>query len=80
MQQVDYVGHIISKSGVLVDLNKTRALVEWPISTNLKSLKGFLGLTGYYRKFIVDYNTIASPPLTKSILSMSNLSVLCSQL
>jgi hypothetical protein len=60
-KEVDYLGHIISKSGVRADLGKIKAMVEWSFPTNIKALKGYLGLTGYYRKFIKDCGSFAVP-------------------
>ena len=60
-QSVEYLGHIISSQGVAVDPSKISAMVSWPTPTNLKSLWGFLALTGYYRRFIYKYAQLASP-------------------
>lgn len=58
--QVAYLGHIISASVVAVDMEKVKAMVEWG-PCNLRQLRGFLGLIGYYRKFITNYAIIIIP-------------------
>lgn len=60
-KQVDYLGHVISGDGVAVDPDKIKCVLEWPEPKNVKGVRGFLGLTGYYRKFIKDYGKIAKP-------------------
>ncbi|KAL0313621.1 UNVERIFIED_CONTAM: Retrovirus-related Pol polyprotein from transposon.6 [Sesamum radiatum] len=62
-QQIDYLGHVISERGVATDPQKVECMRSWPAPTTIKSLRGFLGLAGYYRKFIKGYG-ILSKPLT----------------
>ena len=58
---VAYLGHIISVEGVAMDGAKITVVREWPTPHSAHDLRGFLGLVGYYRKFIKDFSVIASP-------------------
>jgi hypothetical protein len=60
-QSISYLGHVISTKGVSMDPSKVEAVRQWPPPTNAKELRSFLGLSGYYRKFVKNYALIARP-------------------
>ena len=56
--KVNYLGHVVSHTGVETDPDKISALASWPEPDNVKALRSFLGFTGYYRQFIKYYAKI----------------------
>jgi transposase InsO family protein len=59
--EVSFLGHIINEKGISVQQHKIKAVGSWPVPKTIKEVKGFLGLTNYYRKFVPDYSKIAVP-------------------
>ena len=55
------MGHIIHEEGVSVDPSKVQAMLHWPLLRSLKALRGFLGLTSYYRRFVANNGKIVWP-------------------
>lgn len=68
VDKVEYLGHFISVEGVSTDPVKVKAVGDWPILINLKQLRGYLGLAGYYKRFVKHFGVIVSPlhALTKT--------------
>ena len=59
--KVNYLGHVVSREGVSPDPEKIRAVQEFPIPKTVRAVRAFLGLSGYYRKFVPNFSLIAAP-------------------
>ena len=60
-QEVKYLGYVVSNAGVCADLDKVRAVQDFPRPQNPKQLRSFLGLASYYRGFIPKFSQVAAP-------------------
>lgn len=73
-KEVAYLGHIVTPDGIKPNPEKIQAIQKFPLPKNTKQLKGFLGLLGYYRKFIKDFAKVTKP-LTKCLKKDSEINV-----
>lgn len=60
-RQLEYLGHMVSTDGVFPEPSKIQSILNWPLPKSVTELRGFLGLTGFYRKFVKGYASIALP-------------------
>ena len=60
-KQIEYLGHVVSQHGVEPVPAKVEAIQNWPTPHSTKAPRGFLGLSGFYRRFIKDYASMAAP-------------------
>ncbi|KAK3569769.1 hypothetical protein QTP86_004196, partial [Hemibagrus guttatus] len=58
---ITFLGYVISRQGVEMDLTKVRVVTEWPNPTTIKELQRFLGFANFYRRFIHNYSPVAGP-------------------
>jgi hypothetical protein len=61
MKQVAFLGHVISKGGISVDLSKVQDVLSWNAPTSVGDIQSFLGLAGHYRRFIEGFSKISKP-------------------
>ena len=64
LKEVSFLCHIVSAEGIRVELAKIEAVVNWKLPQSVTEVRIFLGLAGYYRRFVKGFSVIASP-LTK---------------
>ena len=59
--KVQYLGHVISEKGVVVDPIKIKVILEWPVPKDVHDIISFIGLAGYYHRFVDNFLRIAHP-------------------
>ena len=61
LREVSFLGHIVSEEGIRVDLRKIEVILEWKPPRSVTIVRSFLGLAGYYRRFVKEFSMTATP-------------------
>ena len=61
LKEVTFLGHVVSSKGIFVDPQKVEAFLRWERPTTITEIHSFLGLAGYYKRFIEGFSTLATP-------------------
>jgi hypothetical protein len=61
IKEVPFLGHVVSPEGIAVDPGKMKEVLEWKLPTIVSDVRSFLGLVGYYRRFIPNFSKITKP-------------------
>ena len=61
LSEVKFLGHVVSKNGISVDPGKIESILTWEHPKNVFEIRSFLGLAGYYRRFVLDFSRLAAP-------------------
>lgn len=70
MKEIKFLGHIFSAEGITADLEKVQSIQSYPITKNFKEVQRFLGLSGWYHRFVPGFSKIA-----ESLIDLKNVTL-----
>jgi hypothetical protein len=61
LEEIQFLEHVLSAEGIVIDPSKVKDILEWKIPNTVHQVRSFLGLAGYYHRFILDFSKIVKP-------------------